>query len=177
MGNRFCLIELLAHTVYSAYRDIKIPSDSCIWLIHGYALVDDSPSQIFTIRSLSSRLSCKHLCDFMSDHSLCSCDLLFKNDVLFTYERDDGLCCSWIDHVLCSQSFSSTISNVRAVHSGSILSDHFPLLFTLEADHLPVNYTEPVSSKKLHRIDWTRVTHTNITVLFFGLPAYLCLII
>ena len=32
------------------------------------------------------------LCDFMSDHSLCSCDLLFKDDVLFTYKRDDGLC-------------------------------------------------------------------------------------
>ena len=31
------------------------------------------------------------LCDFMSDHSLCSCDLLF-DDVLFTYKRDDGLC-------------------------------------------------------------------------------------
>ena len=88
--------------------------------------------------------------------------VIFKDDVLFTYERDDGLCRSWIDHVLCSQSFSSTISNVRAVHSGSILSDHFPLLFTLEANNLPVNYTEPVSSKKLHRIDWTRVTHNNI---------------
>ena len=80
------------------------------------------------------------LCDFMSDHTLCSCDLLFKDDVLFTYERDDGLCRSWIDHVLCSQSFSFTISNVRAVHSGSILSEHFTIL---EADHLPVNYTEP----------------------------------
>ena len=32
------------------------------------------------------------LCDFMSDHSLCACDLLFKDDVLFIYERDDGLC-------------------------------------------------------------------------------------
>ena len=93
------------------------------------------------------------LCDFIYDHSLCFCDLLFKDDVLFTYKRDDGLCRSWIGRVLCSQSFSSTISNVCAVHSGSILSDHFTL--TLEADRLPVNYTEPVSSKKLHRLDWT----------------------
>ena len=37
-----------------------------------------------------------------------------------------------------------------------------PLVFTLEADHLPIYYTEPVSSKKLHPPDWTRVTHNDI---------------
>ena len=100
--------------------------------------------------------------DFMSDHSLFSCDLPFKDEVMFTYERDDGLSRSWIDHVLCSQSFSSIISNVRAVHSGSILSDHFPLLFSIEADHLPVKSTEPLSTKKLYRRDWTRVTRNDI---------------
>ena len=100
--------------------------------------------------------------DFMSDHSLFSCDLPFKDEVMFTYERDDGLSRSWIDHVLCSQSFSSIISNVRAVHSGSILSDHFPLLFSIEADHLPVKSTEPLSTKKLYRLDWTRVTRNDI---------------
>ena len=102
------------------------------------------------------------LCDFVSDHSLFSCDLPFKDDVMFTYERDDGLSRSWIDHVLCSQSFSSIISNVCAVHSGSILSDHFPLLFSIEADHLPVKSTEPLSTTKLYRLDWTRVTHNDI---------------
>ena len=100
--------------------------------------------------------------DFMSDHSLFSCDLPFKDEVMFTYERDDGLSRSWIDHVLCSQSFSSIISNVRAVHSGSILSDHFPLLFSIEVDHLPVKSTEPLSTKKLYRLDWTRVTRNDI---------------
>ena len=30
------------------------------------------------------------LCDFMSDHDLCSCDLCFRDDVMFTYEHDDG---------------------------------------------------------------------------------------
>ena len=43
----------------------------------------------------------------MSDHGLCSCDLLFRDDVKFTYEYDDGLSRSWIDHVICSQSFSN----------------------------------------------------------------------
>ena len=40
--------------------------------------------------------------DFMSDHSLCLSDLSFQEDVMHTYECDDGAGCSWIDHVLCS---------------------------------------------------------------------------
>ena len=43
---------------------------------------------------------------------------------MFTYERDDGLNRSWIDHVLCSQSLSTLFTHVHAVHSGAILSDH-----------------------------------------------------
>ena len=70
----------------------------------------------------------------MSDHGLCSCDLLFRDDVQFTYEHDDGLSHSWIDHVICSQSFSNRISDVRAMHSGYVLSDHSPLLFSIKSD-------------------------------------------
>ena len=64
------------------------------------------------------------LCDFMSDHGLCSCDLLFRDDVKFTNEYDDGLSRSWIDHVICSQSFSNRISDICAMHSGYVLSDY-----------------------------------------------------
>lgn len=37
-----------------------------------------------------------------TDHSLCSCGLPFQDNVMFTYEHDDGLNRSWIDHILCS---------------------------------------------------------------------------
>ena len=65
------------------------------------------------------------LCDFMSELDLVSCDRNFRGSVMFTYERDDGLCRSWIDHVLCSRSCSTLVSDVFASHSGSNLSDHY----------------------------------------------------
>ena len=71
------------------------------------------------------------LTDFMSSFSLSACDLSFHNTVGFTYERDDGLVQSWIDHILCSSSSLSLVSNVYTLHSGCELSDHFPLCHTL----------------------------------------------
>ena len=104
----------------------------------------------------------KLLDDFMSDHSLCSCDLPFRDDVMFTYERDDGLNRSWIDHVLCSQSFSTLFTNIHAVHSGAILSDHYPLFFSIKADLLSIRAAPSVSSKRLRRTDWSKVTSCDI---------------
>ena len=102
------------------------------------------------------------LSDFMSEHGLCSCDLLFRDDVQFTYEHDDGLSRSWIDHVICSQSFSNRISDVRAMHSGYVLSDHSPLLFSIKSDLSPTPITKSVSSANQCRIDWARVSDSDI---------------
>ena len=98
----------------------------------------------------------------MSDHDLVSCDLCIQYDVMFTYEHDDGHSRSWIDHVLCSQSFSSIISNVCAIHSGSILSDHSPLLLSFKADFIPVTISDPVPTANQCHVDWTRVTQSHI---------------
>ena len=56
------------------------------------------------------------LLDFMSGQNLMACDLLFPNDVQFTYERGDGLSQSWIDHVLCSQTFPHLIDEIHTIH-------------------------------------------------------------
>ena len=80
----------------------------------------------------------------MTDFHLNACDLPFRNDILFTYEHDDGLSRSWIDHVLCSQSHSI----IYAVHSGSILSDHSPLFFSIRLNSSPVQVPHSVTSKK-----------------------------
>ena len=56
----------------------------------------------------------KLLNDFIIELDLSVCDLSFRDKVKFTYERDDGACHSWIDHVLCSQSHSSLINPRRA---------------------------------------------------------------
>ena len=42
----------------------------------------------------------KLLCEFMSTLGLFSCDLSFRDEVKFTFERDDGLCHSWIDWIV-----------------------------------------------------------------------------
>ena len=68
----------------------------------------------------------------MAELNLVVYDLSFRERVGYTYERDDGLARSWIDHITCSQHMSSIISDIYyAVHCGSILSDHFPLFFKL----------------------------------------------
>ena len=104
----------------------------------------------------------KLLCEFMSNLGLFCCDLSFRDEVKFTYERDDGLCRSWIDHILCSQPSCSLVSDVHAIHSGCILSDHFPLLFSIKADLTPVPKSQSFSPNPLQRVDWSRVTPSCI---------------
>ena len=47
-------------------------------------------------------LSADLLSDFVLNLNLSVCDLHYRESVKFTYERDDGLVRSWIDHILCS---------------------------------------------------------------------------
>ena len=105
------------------------------------------------------------LCDCMSELDLVSCDRNFRGSVMFTYERDDGLCRSWIDHVLCSRSCSTLVSDVFASHSGSNLSDHSPLFFCIRADcqspsHL--SSSESSSPSLSTKIDWSRISVDDV---------------
>ena len=49
---------------------------------------------------------------FVSDLDLSVCDLQFRDKIHYTYERDDGLVRSWIDHILCSRVKEFSISNI-----------------------------------------------------------------
>ena len=62
------------------------------------------------------------LLDFISDLDLVASDLSYRNSVGFTYERDDGLARSWIDHIICSQVLSPSMTNVHTLKSGTNLS-------------------------------------------------------
>ena len=59
----------------------------------------------------------KLLCEFMSNLGLFSCDLSFGDEVKFIYERDDSLCRSWINHILCSQPSCSLVSDVNVIQN------------------------------------------------------------
>ena len=104
------------------------------------------------------------LCCFMSGVNSFACDLLYNFG--HAYERDDGLVHSWIDLIiLCTQSFSNLVAEVYALRSGSNLSDHHPLCFSLL-----VNCTTPPlrpSSSSSHssysdHILWSKVSVCQI---------------
>ena len=71
----------------------------------------------------------KLLSDFMSDLNLLACDLSIHSSIEFTYERDDGLSRSWIDHIICSRSSSSLVTDVYTTRSGCILLIIFHYVF------------------------------------------------
>ena len=72
------------------------------------------------------------LVDFLSDLDLTVCDLSFEYFVGFTFEGSQGFPPSWIDHILCSSSHSALVMDVFSLKSGQIVSDHFPLCFSLD---------------------------------------------
>ena len=106
----------------------------------------------------------KLLEDFILDLKLHVCDLDFRDQVCYTYERDDGHVCSWIDHVLCSQHISDSFADIHALHSGSTLSDHFPLFFNVDLLSLSPPPPPPTVLGPCHsvRIDWSKVSAANV---------------
>ncbi len=66
---------------------------------------------------------------FMSDYHLSAVDLSFQQAVEFTYQRDDGSCTSWINHVLCDESTFLCTPGVKRIALGSNLSS-LSLAFT-----------------------------------------------
>ena len=91
------------------------------------------------------------------------CDLSYRESVKFTYERDGGLVHSWIDHVVCSESLSSRITDVHSVSSGANMSDHLPLSFQLHIPCASINtLPSSVSSKPKACINWSKVTPSTV---------------
>ena len=102
------------------------------------------------------------LVDFINAQNFVVCDLPYQESVNFTYERDDGLVRSWIDHIMCSQSFSSLVTDVYTIKCGSNLSDHLPLSFLLHIHCSSVPASSPSTSKPAVHIDWSKATPSNI---------------
>ena len=71
------------------------------------------------------------LSDFVLDLNLSVCDLHYRESVKFTYERDDGLVCSWINHIHCSQAISILVTDIYILRSGYLIICHCFSSFTL----------------------------------------------
>ena len=96
------------------------------------------------------------------DLNLSVCDLHYHESVKFTYERDDGLVSSWIDHILCSRAISILVTDIYTLQSGVILSDYFPLFFKLHINHSSLSSLPATSSSKPMCIDWSEITSSHI---------------
>ena len=103
------------------------------------------------------------LCDFMSDHGLCSCDMLFRDDVKFT-EYDDGLCRSHGLIMLFAPSVSPIeyMMSVLCILAMFFLTTYSPPFFSIKADLLPTLITKSVSSANQCCVDWPRVSDSDI---------------
>ena len=100
------------------------------------------------------------LVDFVSDQNYVMCDLSYQESVNFTYERDDGLVRSWIDHIMCSQSLVTVIHTLKY---GTNLSDHLLLLFLLHihCSSVPISLPSATPTPAL-RLDWSKAIPANI---------------
>ena len=81
----------------------------------------------------------------------------------YTFERDDGLVRSWIDHVFCSKYLSPLVSDIHVSHT---VSDHYPLFFHFDIQYssLSLQSSHTSACNNIHRIDWSKVSPDNIHV-------------
>ena len=100
--------------------------------------------------------------DFVSDLNLSLCDQHYCESVKFTHERNDGLVCSWIDHILCSQAIFNLVTDICTLQSGVNLSDHLPLFLKLNINHSSLRSLPATSSSKPVCIDWSVIASSHI---------------
>ena len=106
------------------------------------------------------------LLDFMDDNNLVASDLSYQSEIKFTYERDDGSCHSWIDHVLCSRELSSVVTSVKLSHLvRHFLIMYIPLSFLLHTNCIEVPVTNSSGSAQVSTPDWARASPQDIEQL------------
>ena len=106
--------------------------------------------------------------DFVLELDLVVCDLSFASSVNYTYERDDGLVRSWIDHVVCSKLYlSPLVSDIHISLTDIVVSDHYPLFFHFDIQYSSLSFPSSHTSacNLIHRIDWSKVSSDNIRCL------------
>lgn len=88
----------------------------------------------------------------MSDLGLISADRLLLPADTHTYESDDGLRRSWIDHIICDSIDCIQSINVKVIHSS--LSDHLPLITTMTLSRNCYTRSGTASPRVTESINW-----------------------
>ena len=98
----------------------------------------------------------------MRTNSLIDKDLDFP-DVQFTYESDDGLRRSWVDHVLISSTCVQRIQEITVISSSMNSSDHHPLCIKLDCAYTCTQSGHQLSPQlSSHNVAWHKATRTQI---------------
>ncbi len=84
-------------------------------------------------------------------------DLNFRDDVGFTYLGHDGSK-SWLDHVAVSDCFRSSVASVHSILDGRNLSDHNPLVFSLDLSSRSSRYSRG------QIVNWHLATSNNVSL-------------
>ena len=112
----------------------------------------------FNVDFSRSGSSTRLLQSFMNDRHLSAADLAFEDSVKFTYERDDGLARSWVDHVVCNNSLIPLLSNIDSVSTGTNLSDHHLLNFNVNITISTCSVSSCSSGVSFSGFDWDKAT-------------------
>ena len=98
----------------------------------------------------------------MHTNSLIAKDLDFPY-VQFTYESDDDLRRSWVDHVLISPTCVQRMQEITVISSGMNLSDHRPLCVKLDCLYMHSKWASIVTfSAFATNVAWHKATPTQI---------------
>ena len=84
--------------------------------------------------------------------------MIYLTAVGFMYEGPQGSPTSWIDHVLCSSSHSAHIIDVFSLRSGTIMSDHRPLCFSLAVKYSHAHSSSSTPHNVSPSLDWSKAT-------------------
>ena len=102
----------------------------------------------------------------MVELNLYSCDLSFPHAVGYTYQHDDGVVRSWLDHILCSQHISILLSQTFMLFTLAQIFQIMTLCFLKSIFNLPT--TKPGSHQH------TRVVSIGLRLLLMFKTIVIC---
>ena len=178
-SNRFCSLRIQDNSGISILLvNVYMPSQSSLsdyldilgvleGFIESYRCDVNIIAGDFNIDFSRVNSSANYLSTFMSSFDLVACDLAYGSSISYTYQRDDGSVCSWIDHILCNASHSHLISHVCPIYSGVNFSDHLPISFILGVSPVrvslfPSKVDYSCSSPSCPTCNWSKAEQCNI---------------
>lgn len=110
----------------------------------------------FNFQLSGSHTGLKLFKQFMRDHGLSDCDRFIKGGDVYTYFHEGLNAKSFIDHFLVNDALSDSVVSCDILESGCNLSDHLPIVLTVNV-HLEIGMRDVIESVRLSgRLRWDK---------------------